>query len=278
MDSNTQRQSALFSGSAPWDEFQAALAALPPPLSSDVIFELAQAGGWRPGDRVLDVGSYGFTHARRLAKSLGCHVVAVDLVAGGLRSDEKQASSAARVVGAQGDAQELPLLSGSLAGVWSRDMVTCVDPPRFLGECARVLRPDGIVVMYAACLTPLLAGAERERLVSALSLTDGADRSVLEKAIASAGFGVDRVVEVGGGWPETELAAGGLRFVDDLLAIARMVRAEEELVAQFGRSWFETMLAWRQWAPFMALGKLAVVIYVLRKEAEVGCGCGSAGI
>ncbi|HVE91323.1 MAG TPA: class I SAM-dependent methyltransferase [Actinomycetota bacterium] len=229
------------------------------------MFEFARTAGWGTGDWVVDTGSYGFTHAQRLESAFGCRVLAVDLVDGGLRSARSDGPREGAVFGVQGDAQLLPVGSGSVAGVWSRDMVSCVDPERFLAECARVLKPGGAVVLYAACLTRLLAGAERERFLAALSLTGGAERAILEGAIAKAGLHVDGIAEVGAGWPEADLVSGGSRLTEDLLAIVRMQRAEEALVARFGRTWFETILAWRQWAPFMALGKLKVVVYLLRK-------------
>jgi len=107
---------------------------------------------------------------------------------------------------------------------------------------------------------------ERERCVAALALTDGCNRELVEKAICGAGFGVLHRVELGSQWRERELSRGNPRLLEDLLAIMRLQRVFSDLVARFGREWYETILAWRQWAVFMALGKLDVVAYLLRLE------------
>lgn len=275
MDPETRRQAELFGGAAPWDEFEATLGGLPAPPGPEVMHDLAAAAALEPGAWVVDVGAYGFSHGLQLASAFGCRVVAVDLVANGLRSPSVPGPTLA--FGVQGDAQRMPIASASVEAIWSRDMVTCVDPDLFLAECARILRPRGAMVLHAVYVTSLLEGNERERLVSALSLTRGVEREAVEGAAERNGLRVEQIVEVGGGWRERELITGSPRLAEDLHAVMRMLRAEEDLVGRFGRSWFETILAWRQWAPFMALGKLAAVCYLLRNEGGPGAG-GSDGV
>jgi SAM-dependent methyltransferase len=48
----------------------------------------------------------------------------------------------------QGDLEALPVAGGVCDLVWCRDVLSCVgDVGRMLGECARVLRPGGLLVV-----------------------------------------------------------------------------------------------------------------------------------
>ena len=267
------RQSRLFGGSAPWGELLAAAEEQAAPTRPEAdMFDLAREIGLQSGHVALDVGSYGGRHAIPLAAEFGCHSIALDLVLGGL-ADARPAIVAAGVEGrvslVQADAHEIPLRSASIDLIWSYDMVNCVEPVRLFAECDRILTPGGSMVLHMVHFSELMEPKERERLSTALSLTDGCDRNRAEHAIEEVGLSVVKRLEVGASWVEAGLLEGSSSLADDLLTVMRMRRGAEALISQFGQLWFETILNSYQWATLTALGKLEVTLYLLRKSSEV---------
>jgi SAM-dependent methyltransferase len=262
-------QARLFGGAAPWDEVLAAAARLPAPTGPAAMFDLARQAHLCPGQVVLDVGAYGSRHAMALAGEFGCSVIALDLVFPGLAGAAdgiRAAGLESLVFRLQADAHELPIRSGCIDLIWSRDMLSCVEPPRFLAECARVLTAGGFLILHAVYFTGLLEPKERARLAAALSLTGGCERDGVEAAIADAGLDVVRALDLGAEWRESELLEGSSRLADDHLTVMRLRRGASQLVSEFGQAWYETILASHEWAVLMALGKLTAVLYLLRRS------------
>ena len=269
------RQARLFGGSAPWDEVNSALEGLPEPIGLEVMKDLAREANLGQGRLVLDLGAHGGRHAIELASEFRCHAIALDLVSPGLLAAAKNIVAAGvqgLVSGIQADAHTLPLRASTVDLIWARDMLSCVDPRLLLSECARVLKPGGLLILHAVYMTELMEQRERERFVAALALTDGCDRQSVEEVISIAGFRVQRLIELGAQSRERELASGDQRLSEDLLALMRLRRGSAELIRRFGAEWYETILAWRQWAVFMALGKLDVAVYLLRLEGVSDLG------
>src|SRR5688572_14759126 len=157
------RQARLFGGSAPWDEVLAAAARQPAPTGPKAMFDLARQAGLRPGQVALDVGAYGAHHVIALASEFGCNAIALDLVFPGLAGAAEGIRAAgleSLVSRLQADAHELPVRSGCIDLIWSRDMVSCVEPRQFLAECARVLAADGFLILHAVYFTDLMEPKE----------------------------------------------------------------------------------------------------------------------
>ena len=263
------RQVRLFGGSAPWNEVLAAAARQPAPTGPKAMFDLARQAGLHQGQVVLDVGSYGARHAIALASEFGCHSIALDLVFSGLTGAAEGIRAAgleSLVSRLQADAHELPIRSGCIDLIWSSDMLSCVEPDQFLAECARVLAAGRFMILHAVYFTDLMEPDERGQLSSALSLTGGCDKDGVEVAIGDAGLDLVRVLALGAQWREFELLEGTPRLADDLLTVMRLRRGARQLISQFGEAWYETILASYQWAVLMALGKLEVVLYLLRRS------------
>ena len=107
--------------------------------------ELIGALGVGPDDTVVDVASGPGTSAIQVARATGCRVIGVDLSPANVASAAAAADAAGcsdRVRFVQGDAEALPLDTGTLDGALCEcALCTFPDKPQAVRELARVLRP-----------------------------------------------------------------------------------------------------------------------------------------
>ncbi|MGH2562113.1 MAG: methyltransferase domain-containing protein, partial [Thermomicrobiales bacterium] len=149
---------------------------------------------WRPGMRVLDVGTGTGYLARILAPSVG-EVIGVDVSPGMLRQagERSPVRDHPNLVLREGTAERLPVETG--AG----DVVLChmlmhhvVSPRQVLRELRRVVRPGGALV---------IVDADRHDLPWTIAefgdVHKGTDRRRLQRHLPLAGFAVERVEDAG---------------------------------------------------------------------------------
>jgi ubiquinone/menaquinone biosynthesis C-methylase UbiE len=109
-------------------------------------------GAPRPGQTILDLGCGIGGPGRFLADRFGCSVLGVDLLP--LRIEVAQAlaeltATTDRVAYQVADATDLDLADSLFAQVWMLDVSMHIRDKRALfGEIARVLQPDGLLVMH----------------------------------------------------------------------------------------------------------------------------------
>ena len=85
-----------------------------------------------------------------------------------------------------------------------------------------------------------------------------------EETCTGAGLQVHSREEIGSEWLEyAEEQQGGCS--QEVLHIARMRRGRASLVAEFGQTAYDVMLAVHHWNVYLMLGKLTSTIYTLRK-------------
>jgi SAM-dependent methyltransferase len=238
------------------------------PRSPEMLVEVAASLGLGAGQLVLDAGCREASHAITLARRFGCRVVGVDLVGAWLpmgRADVAAAGLGDRIDMVQGDLEALPLADAVCDLVWCRDVLSAVgDCERALAECARVLRPGGGMVLYAVFTTEELAPHERARLFGRLDHSaPSMDRHTVEAAIAAAGLEVVRRDRIGSEWYEYRLEHDPASMTEDLLHVARLVRARESFEAALGPAWYERALGFDQWGLYVVLGKLDPTVYAL---------------
>ena len=246
---------------------------------------LLEAPGWlglEAGQLVLEAGCRDATHAIALAGRYRCRVLGVDLVGAWLpkgRAELAEAGLAAEVALVQGDLEALPVADGVCDLVWCRDVLSCVeDVGRVLGECARVLRPGGGMVLYAVFATGQL-------VVEGLGNSPASrHRPTVEAAIAAAGFGFVRRERIASEWSEHQLERDPGYLTDDLLEIARLTRNREEAEAVLGPVWYRRALAFATWRLQIVQGRLLPVLYALAKTTtrpgripDNGVAAGRAG-
>jgi len=235
---------------------------------------LLEAPGWlglAPGQLVLEAGCRDATHAMALAGRYGCRVLGVDLVGAWLPKGRAEAAAAgleARITLVQGDLEALPVADGVCDLVWCRDVLSCVeDTGRMLGECARVLRPGGGMVLYAVYATDQLAPGDRALVVEGLGNSPASmHQPTVEAAMAAAGFQVVRRETIASEWSEHQLERDPGYLTQDLLEIARLIRNREEAEAILGPAWYRRALAFATWRLQIVQGRLLPVLYALVQQ------------
>jgi ubiquinone/menaquinone biosynthesis C-methylase UbiE len=252
-------------------EVRDALARSLEPRGTDWLFDLFAELGPRPGDTVLDAGARDARHTIRLVRDYGVHAVALDVVprhAELAREAVGEAGLGESIEVVQASLESMPLADASFDWIWCRDVLGHVDVARGLGECARVLRPDGRMLVYVTLPTERLEPREADELVRVLSLTrDGFDATRLEAAAEKAGFSVQAVHRIGSEWRERRIEDGAWNPADDLLALARLDRRRDELEARFGADAVDAAAANLRWGIYQLLGKLCPTVFVWERRA-----------
>ncbi len=130
--------------------------------------EMARRAGIRPGSRVLDVGCGYGAAARFLARRLDCEVVGQNISERELDAARRQTDGAGlgdRVRFEYGDFHDIPAAGGAFDVVWSQEaFLHGADKERILGECHRVLRPEGRLVVSDLTVGSQVPPGEREEL------------------------------------------------------------------------------------------------------------------
>jgi ubiquinone/menaquinone biosynthesis C-methylase UbiE len=259
---------------APRPAFDDLLATSLQPRGSGLLMEVFRATGAGPTHTVLDVGCRDAGLGIDLARTFGCRVVAVDPIESHIQDAERrvaEAGLAGQVRPIQGHIETLPLGDESVDRIWCRDMLNHVDLPAALSECFRVLRPGGAMVVFQTLATELLEPREATRFCAALAIVpENMSCERFERTATETGFRIVRKEAQGSESREYSLESGGASFDATLLGLARMRRLEDELVAQYGRAFYEASYAGDLWGIYQMLGKLFNYIHVLERPSGDG--------
>jgi cyclopropane fatty-acyl-phospholipid synthase-like methyltransferase len=242
------------------------------PRSADSLYDLFGSLGVKPADHVIDIGCRNGTQAIELAKRYGCQVLGIDPAPVHIEQANRKIAEAAIVRSvrvALAGIEAIPADDGAFDYVWCRDVLNHVDLGRGLGECARVLKLGGKMLVYQTFATDLLEPHEAARIYTAMAIhpENMAETTLIEQA-RNAGLQVVQRDVIGTEWRERWAEEGSTALLEDLLRIARMRRREAEIVARFGRERYEAAYCGYQWGIYQMLGKLQPTVYVLSRPAS----------
>jgi SAM-dependent methyltransferase len=255
-------------------EFQAVLDASLRPRGPEFLYDLVGELGLPRGANVVDVGCGEGKHTLALAERFGFVVRGIDpvrrhidLAQEALSVGSKRNPELGKLVRFEvGAAEGIPLADASVDLVWCRDVLVHVEAlDKAYAECRRVLRENGRVLVYQWFGTDRLEPREAEWLWKTMRVVPAsADPQRTEAAIAAAGLRIEKRVELGSEWgerAEEDVGDGSRRP----LRAARLLRAPERYIAQFGQAAYDIMLGDCLWHIYRMIGKLSPRAYLLAR-------------
>jgi cyclopropane fatty-acyl-phospholipid synthase-like methyltransferase len=237
------------------------------PRSSSSLFDTVDSLGVGEGDLVLDIGGRDGRHSLVMAERFGCRAVSVDPVEANiaegacLLAEHEFGHMVELRIGA---IERIPAEDGVFDLVLSRDMLGHIeDLDGALAECARVLSPDGVMVIHEVFATSLLEPQEKQMLCADIAtFPERMSVSGFESAVDASGFSIESLDMVGSEWAEASQEAGAAP--NYMLQVSRLRRAKDRLIEELGEGPYRVMYGNALWSIYQMLGKLESRVYVLR--------------
>lgn len=193
---------------------------------------LAEKAAISPETHVLDVCSGVGGPARYLAHRLGCRVTGLDIT----QSRHEAAVRLTALVGLDhlvdfrlGNALDMPFADASFDVVIGQEAFAHVpDKPRLIAECARVVRPGGVVAFTDILRREALSAAEFGRLQRGMTFQSLETLDGYARLLARCGCAV---------LVQDDLSAWWTEVLKDRLAMYRSLK--DRTVARFGAAHFQ---------------------------------------
>jgi SAM-dependent methyltransferase len=220
---------------------------------------------------VVDVGCRDASHLIELVRATGARGVGIDPLD---RFVERALTAVAeagldgRIQLVQGVMHDIPWPDGSFDVVWCRDVIEIVEPLEpAIAEVARVLQPDGHLLIFTVVATDRLQAMDAALLAQNLAVVPAnLVEEKVEAAFSRAGLAVTRKEVIGTEWREHE-EERTRPASRDLLRLARLRRQRDRIVKDAGEDIYRHIESNLHWLVFQFLGKLVPTVYVLRKTA-----------
>lgn len=136
----------------------------------EVVNKLAECANIKSSDHVLDVCSGMGGPARWLAHSIGCRVTGLDITQSRVESARRLTQRVGldhRVDFVHGDAMDMPLPDASYDVLISQEAWAHVpDKTRLIPECARVIKPEGMMAFTSIVKHEAITPEEETRIAS----------------------------------------------------------------------------------------------------------------
>lgn len=197
-----------------------------------VVDTLAERAGIAREHHVLDVCSGMGGPARWLAHRIGCRVTGLDFT----QSRVESARRLTQRVGlnhlvdfVQGDATAMPLSNAHYDAVIGQEAWLHIpDKPALIAQCARVIKPNGVVAFTDVVLRVPLGDAEEVRMAAEMQAPGVAPVENYLELLQRHGFTVERHEDLSAFW--TKVLVGRLEMYRGL---------RDTTVAKFGAARFE---------------------------------------
>jgi ubiquinone/menaquinone biosynthesis C-methylase UbiE len=221
-----------------------------------------------PDSLILDIGCRDARHLIELVQTHGCRGVGLDPLDWHIeraRAAVDEAGLGNRIEIVEGVIERIDQPDERFDFVWCRDVLELVeDLDKDLAEAARVLKPDGAMLVYMNVATELFEPREAAMIHEPLgNVARNLDEEFVEAAFERAGLVIERKDVIGTEWRERD-EEEGRPSSQNLLRLARLRRRREEIVAEYGQERFDIAQASLQWLTYQLLGKLKPTMYVLR--------------
>lgn len=240
------------------------------PRGPDMLLDVAGAY-LSPESRILDIGCRDASYLIRLVRAHNCRGVGFDPADWNVeraRAAVDEAGLGERIQITTGVIEQIEQPNDHFDFIWCRDVLVLVEGlERGLFEAARVLKRDGLMLVYTNFATQLLEPKEAAMIHGPLgSVPRNFDEDLMEAAFQRAGFVIDRKDVIGTEWREHEEERAQL-VSRDLLRLARLRRRRAEIVEEFGQELYDAAEASLQWMTYQFLGKLQPTMYLLKRGA-----------
>ncbi|MEM7116664.1 MAG: methyltransferase domain-containing protein [Chloroflexota bacterium] len=243
------------------------------PRSPELLYEKFQALGPTSESLVLDLGCRHAVQACELHKRFGCCIEGIDYMDSHIREARKYIKGkglTAVIDVTQGDIHEMTYPDNRFDLIWCRDVLGHMgNLQQAFESCARVLKPNGKMLIFSVLATDLLTNEEAQELWPPLaSNPDNSSRAFFEQAFTAAGFSIMEADELSSEWREYREESDSKGTSQQLLRIARLRRHRERFIAEFGEKDYACELANNLYGVYQMLGKLGPVIYSLENSGQ----------
>jgi len=240
------------------------------PRPAIMLYEKMLDLGLQEKDLLLDIGCRDARHTCELVNRSGCTAIGIDPVDDHIRQAQQRIAEqhlAARITVIKGRMESLPTPPKRFDYIWCRDVLNHVPDLRLaLRECARVLKPNGAMLIYQTFATELLEPPEAARLYPPLAVVPAnMSPAYFEEVSRRTGFQLSKKDVIGSEWREAWEEDGTHTTSAQLLRLARLRRKRNEYIALLGRTLYEVELASCHWGVYQMLGKLCPIAYTLRR-------------
>lgn len=243
------------------------------PRGPELLHELVAKLHLPPEATVLDLGCGEGQHSIQLAKDFHFAVHGIDPVPRHIELANERLDKAAKrkpelgklVRFELGAAEAVPTRDASIDLIWCREVLYHIGSlDKAFAECRRVLRTGGHMLIYQNFRTDRLEPREAEWLWATMRVVpDNANPQHVEAAFAGAGFQIDQCIELTSEWGERAEEATG-QAGRQLIHAARLLRAPERYIAQFGHTAYNIKLGDCLWHIYRMIGKLSSRAYLLK--------------
>lgn len=243
-------------------ELDAFIAQLPAPQAAQQLYEVF--GTYvAAGHIIADIGCRDAKHTLQLIERFGVSAIGIDP----LPSHVFAAATHPQFTIVQGVAEAIPISTNSVDAVWCRDVLPHItDIPAVFAECDRILRPGGIVCVYATVAGTQHPIPQHDYLTEHLFLApDWHDATRLTNAAHAREWQLRAQHNVGSAWREAWEHDGTRTTSTQLLTLATLRRNAEQSIAQLGPAMYHSEYANALWGVFQMLGYIVPTIWVWQK-------------
>lgn len=241
------------------------------PSSLEVIYDLALEVGVGGGTLVVDAGCATGGRSRELIRRTGCRVEGVELLPQLTEWGMAETAAAGmtdRLSFQQGSILALPVPDAYADVVLCTDVLGIIENlPQAVAECARVLKPGGVMISHVTVATERMAAFEQAELdASQGTVASSMDRVNLERAFEEH-FEIEQFLTLGSQHRQHMIEKGEDDTLSHLICAARLMTWPDVYRAEHGDLAYRTALTEALWGAYQLLGKLSPVVYLLRRRA-----------